>query len=109
MEPPDPHGGGVTYASPPANSHAASQLTEILGVPDTPTPSRWNIPGPLGLVMGENNQKKDQATGAEAQEHPRTIGASRILGYATKSHGIAKPQQQATQRPLGVKKHPGTL
>ena len=60
MEPPDPHGGGVIHASPPANSHAASQLMEILGVPDTPTPSRWNLPGPLGLVTSENGPENDQ-------------------------------------------------
>ncbi|KKA24781.1 hypothetical protein T310_1140, partial [Rasamsonia emersonii CBS 393.64] len=103
MEPPDPHGGGVIHASPPANGHAASQLTEILEVPDTPTPSRWNITGPLGLDMNENDQENDPKTEAEPSKGTRILGNSWIRGQASKSHGIVKPQRRATLRPLGGK------
>jgi hypothetical protein len=39
MEALEPHGGSVSHASTPRARHVASQSPEILGAPDTPTPS----------------------------------------------------------------------
>ncbi|KAL2004572.1 hypothetical protein VTN00DRAFT_3457 [Thermoascus crustaceus] len=77
MEAPELHGGGTIHASTPANGHAASQLTEILGVPDTPIPSQWNIPGPPGLIMNKDDQESNPGTEAEPPEDPRILGNSR--------------------------------
>ena len=60
MEPPDPHGGGVVHALTPKNGNVASQLTEALGVPDTPTPSKWHAPGHFGTIVEEYNEKENQ-------------------------------------------------
>ncbi|KAL2008477.1 hypothetical protein VTN00DRAFT_6671 [Thermoascus crustaceus] len=79
MEHPDPHGGGVIHASPPANGHAAR------------------------LVINENDQENDPGTEAEPSEGPRILGNSWTRGQASKSHGIVKLQRQATQRSLGGK------
>ncbi|KKA16238.1 hypothetical protein T310_10176, partial [Rasamsonia emersonii CBS 393.64] len=103
MDPPDLHGGGVIHASPPANGHAASQLTEFLEVPDTPTPSRWNIPGPLGLVMNETGQENDQGNHEEVQDPPRFLRDGKAPCQASKGRGITKQQRRVIQRPLGNK------
>jgi hypothetical protein len=74
MDPPDPHGGGGAHATTLRNGYVAGQLTELLGVPDTPTPSQWNGPGLLGAVIGAKETYNDENAPEQSQRAPNTAG-----------------------------------
>jgi len=102
MEPPEPHGGDAGHASTPSGGDVASQLTAALGVPDTPTPSQWILPGPLGAVIGRDSegqspQTLNEALGTAAGPEERSLGAQ------GKNRGVIKPLQHGPPRPLGIR------
>ena len=102
MDPPDPHGGGVVHASTPKNGNVAFQLTEALGVPDTPTPSQWHPPGLFGAAMERYNEEETQ----QALDKTPDVSAGlegRGLGALSKNRGITKPLRRAPPRPLVVR------
>jgi hypothetical protein len=98
MEPPNPHGGGVMHALSPRNGNVASPLE----TPDTPTPSQWHPPGPLGAIMeGYNEQENQQALDKTPDTSVGPEG--RGLGALSKNRGITKPLQRAPPRPIVVR------
>jgi hypothetical protein len=102
MEPPDHHGGGVVHALTPGNGNVARQLTEAVGVPDTPTPSQWHLPGPLGAVMERHNEEGTEQALDKAPE----VSAGpegRSLGALSKNRGITKPLRRAPPRPMAIR------
>jgi hypothetical protein len=99
MDPPDPHGGGVVHALTPINGNVASQLTEALGVPNTPTLSTWHNPGLLGTLVEEYDNKENQQVLSKAPDITAGL-KGRGLGVMSKNQGIAKTIQQAPPRPL---------
>jgi len=98
MEPPNPHGGGVTHALSPRNGNVASPLE----TPDTPTPSQWHPAGPFGAIMeGYNEQENQQAVDKTPDTSVGPEG--RGLGTLSKNRGITKPLRRAPPRPTVVR------
>lgn len=89
MDLPDPHGGGDAHASTAENRNVASQLTAMLGVLGTLTPSQWTGIGLLGAVMGEEEYGNENAM--ELTQRPPKATGNKVLG------------QIRTQRRLGGK------
>lgn len=78
MDLPDPHGGGDAHASTADNRNVASQLTAMLRVPDTLTPSQWTGTGLLGAVMGKEEYGNENAMEL-TQRAPKATG-NKVLG-----------------------------
>jgi hypothetical protein len=99
MEPPDPHGGGVVRALTPKNGNVASQLTEALGMPDTPTPSHWHASGQFKTSVEEYNEKENQQT-VDGTPDVSVGLEGRGLGVLSKNRGVIKRIRRAPPIPL---------
>ena len=102
MEPPVLHGGGVVHASSgePNNGDANwNRWFEQQGLPDTPTPSRWNVSAPLEIATDENEE--NESSQEEVNQEPSAVLAvvdGKAFIQAGKRRGIAKLQRQALWR-----------